>query len=118
MGDMGDVYRALREDQKNHARTRREQAQLDFPVAQAKARSHGLVLVQRSETHYQLEFPDGALLNIYPGNRRLYGDRTRPRCPFVRLWDDGETQEFRLEDIVAAAAKAWESREAAVERER
>lgn len=61
-----------------------------FAYAEAArvARQRGLRLRRRSETHYQLT-PRGEdrgwLLNLYPTNSRVWGDRNRPRGPMLNL---------------------------------
>ena len=67
-------------DQFQEARSkRRKLAASDFEQARNLAETHGLFLVRRTDQHYQLTpNDDGWLLNLYPGNCRLYGDTNRP----------------------------------------
>lgn len=80
---------------------RRSEAGNEFDLAEQFAAANGLKLLQRSEQHYQLIGPDW-LLDVYPGNLRLYrprpGTRHPKRAPYLRVpidWD--------LVDVVRAA---------------
>lgn len=65
---------------------RRIVADADFDDARAIAGNHGLRLVRCSESHYQLSCLGQWLVNLYPGNCRIYGDRNWPkRPPFVNM---------------------------------
>jgi len=72
-----------------------------FGEAKKLAKSVGLVLVKHSPVHYALrqKGKGGWILNIYPGNRRLYHDRKRPKPPYLDL-----PEKWTLRDVVAAAA--------------
>lgn len=100
-------YEALRAlNEHNHASRREEregaytQAASQFGQAQRDAARAGLVLIRRSQAHYQLRAPEGWLINIYPGNGRLYPDKKRPKPPFLRV-----PPIWTLADVVAAAVK-------------
>ena len=86
------------------AGVRRDAASESFPFVRGLAEDHGLKLVCHGDAHYQLE-PDteerGWLVNIYPGNQRLYHDRNRPKAPFL---DAGRP--WTLESVVRAAIAA------------
>jgi len=67
-------------------KTRRDQAADDFAVARQLAMKYGHSLVRRTNIHYQLSKTDkGWLVNLYPGNQRIYADKKRPRAPFIRV---------------------------------
>lgn len=68
---------------------RRELADAQFKKAKRVAASVGMSLTRGDETHYQLRCPVGDahwLVNIYPGNCRVYANKKRrPRPPFVQV---------------------------------
>jgi len=84
---------------------RRGQAAIDWTKAFIAAKDSGMTLKQHSDQHYQLSHPDGWLLNIYPGNRRLYHDKNR-KGPFLQV-----PLEWTLLDVVNAAAKQGANRD-------
>lgn len=88
-------------DKKAIKRERRESATGDFREASTLAAQNGLTLTRKSETHYQLTSKSGWLMNVYPGNCRLYHDRNRPAAPYLRV-----PSPWTLADIVRAAIKA------------
>ena len=89
-------------------RERRQQATSDFDTVQCDASSAGLSLTACGQidldgrhAHYQLRSHDPAwLLNIYPGNCRLYWDPNH-RGPFLKV-----NSPWCLRTIVAAAIRA------------
>ncbi len=85
---------------------RRDRAEDDFKAARVLAARHGLRLSMHDTTHYALEHMRQLwLLNIYPGNRRLYKDENRPtRGPFLRVPTD-----WTLIDVVETAIAAEET---------
>lgn len=113
MGDVADMmldgtigeddssdFAALRRRRGVHSRMRRADATRDFEQARQVAEENGLLLVRHSESHYQLSHVrKGWLTNIYPGNRRLYGDPNRTG-PFLHVHHD-----WTLLDVVRAAVK-------------
>jgi len=69
-----------------------------FQEAQMLAQSGGLLLCRFTSVHYQLSPRDRSwVLNIYPSNRRLYHDKSRPG-PFLRV-----RANWTLLDVVTAA---------------
>lgn len=77
-----------------------------FESARSIAEQRGMHLVQRSDVHYQLSpgielaMKQGAwLLNIYPGNQRLYSDKAKSRSPFLTV-----PSPWTLVDVVRAAS--------------
>lgn len=61
-----------------------------------------MILKRHNDVHYLLEPAGGAwLVNLYPGNGRVYGDRNRPeRGPYLAL-----PERWTLRDAVLAAAQ-------------
>lgn len=103
MSELGEVFRALRENRQADGSNRRLSAEEELSAAQEIASASGVELRQCSWTHYQLSAGAGRpLLNIYPGNRRIYSDPNR-RWPFVRV-----RRNWSLVDVVQAAIKALE----------
>ena len=82
-----DDWDARREQAREHKADRRLAAGRDFQVARTMADSAGLILFHKTDTHFQLttKATGGWLLNLYPGNCRVYGDRNRPKGPFLNL---------------------------------
>jgi hypothetical protein len=93
-----DVYRLLKKEQKKDGVELRNASQNQFGAARQLAAQAGLTLIRRSEVHYQLFLSKNSwLLNIYPGNQRLYCDRNRPKAPFL----DVKTN-WNITDVVKA----------------
>ena len=83
-------------------KARRIGASQDFRSAQLLAKEAGMVLLCHGEAHYQLVYGrDRWVLNIYPGNQRLYHDKAH-QGPYLNLafWP------WSLEDVVRAAIRA------------
>lgn len=91
-----------RNDRYERRKQSRERAQVDYREASILAEKHGLRLTIKTQAHYQLSKPSGWLINVYPGNHRLYHDRNRPKPPYLNvpmgLWT--------LLDVVKAAIEA------------
>jgi hypothetical protein len=104
MSKVIDGYRALDELRKRDGKRRRKRADVDFDEAAAYARDHVMILKDCGDgVHYQLYGASGWLLDIYPGNQRLYQPRRPPRAPYLRI--DVE-DEWTLMDVVKAAVSA------------
>lgn len=73
-----DFHKMAKLENQKESRSRRFEASYTFEQAQHLANEHGLVFKQMSDTHYQLRKPYGWILNLYPGNQRLYWDRNFP----------------------------------------
>jgi hypothetical protein len=96
--------KAFRNEKQARGADRRAEAELSFPAARDLARSEGMDLYRHDAGHYALSHPSGWLMNIFPGNRRLYSDRNRPVAPpFIPA---SEIPDFTLEQVVKAAARA------------
>ncbi len=50
-----------------------------------KIRGNGMQLSRKSFHHYSLAHTSGWLINIYPGNCRLYADPNKPAHPFLKV---------------------------------
>lgn len=74
-------------------------ARKDLIEAETLAAQNGLYLRRCTDSHYQLR---GArwLLNLYPGNQRLYRDPTKDQLGWLELPDP-----WTLLDVVHAAAE-------------
>ena len=99
-----DVFKVLKQERQAQGYKRRRQAWEDFKPAAQAASQFGMILVQHTETHYSLRHQKGWILNIYPGNRRLYRDpNTHTRSPYLKLPED-----WTLIDVVEACARIEE----------
>ena len=102
MGDdmIRETYRALRWKQKQDAAAARIEAMREFAAARDLAEQGGRwVLRQHGIAHYSLEHKERKCrLNVYPGNRRLYWDKERPKGPHLKVESN-----WTLTDIVRAA---------------
>lgn len=99
MSEIGDTFKALRQDRQGRGLERRSLASSDFEEAEKLARSLGFNLLRRSDTHYQIEPVSRAwLINLYPGNGRIMRDRGRGPAPFLRV-----PAPWSLLDVVEAA---------------
>jgi hypothetical protein len=85
--------------------TRRKCAGHQFLEAAKLARERGLTLMQRSEQHYQLIGP-GWLLDVYPGNHRLYRPQPGRLHPKRAPYLDVRLRDWTLLDVVEAAPAA------------
>ena len=80
----------------------------DFEMAKLAAARNGLTLKRQTDAHYQVS-KNGAgwLLNIYPGNQRIYRDPNKPAAPHLDLQGvHEECRCWKLIDIVMAVAQA------------
>lgn len=84
-------WSGYREMQNAAKAQRRQDAKSDFPAACALAREHGMELLRHTDSHYSLRTAEWTL-HLYPGNRRVYGDRgSAKRPPYLGLPADGWT---------------------------
>lgn len=93
---MKDHWHVKKTLTRQHRASRREAATAEFPVALALAKANGLSLRRCNDSHYQLAFGRQWLINIYPGNARLWHDPHR-KGPFLRV------EEWSLVNVVRAA---------------
>jgi len=96
-----EVFKLLQQDRIQEGAERRAVSNNEFGAASQLATQSGMTLVRHSEVHYQLRGQAGWLLNIYPGNRRLYHDRNRPKPPYLKV-----DPNWTLIDIVRTAIAA------------
>lgn len=81
-----EIYRQLRTEKIQQGEERRQKATADYDQAVLVAKGFDMKLVRHSEIHYTLRpANNGWLLNIYPGNKRLYYDRKYGKPPFIPL---------------------------------
>lgn len=102
MSDIGDTYRAMRELAQADAAQSRQVAGDDFPLARDIAAVHGMELRRHSDQHYSLRSATW-ILNLYPGNGRVYSDPNKPG-PLLRLQFD-----WTLVDAVKRAVQVIEN---------
>ena len=77
---------------------RADAAASQFAEAACLADASGMLLLRRTQIHFQLiHRRDGWIVNIYPSNRRIYHDKNR-RGPFLNLPND-----WNLLSVVQAA---------------
>jgi len=97
--DYWDEYKEVMKERQLDRAANRLLAVGDYDAAFQLAKVSGLILKKHSEQHYSLTTVEkkGWLQNIYPGNRRLYHDKKRPKPPYVRL-----PAEWTLLDVVKA----------------
>lgn len=101
MSEVGDMWRDVRDERFAAKLSRRSMEAETFDSLAKYAREVGLELKQCSQSHYQLTCQDPAwLLNIYPGNRRLYWDPNR-RGPFLKV-----EEPWCIRNVIIAATKA------------
>ena len=98
-----DVYRYMRQERVQQGERHRQGAEQVYQDAAQFASGHGMRLKQLDPAHYQLVGPDNSLLNIYPGNQRLYHDPNRPKPPYLKL-----PEPWTLLDVVKSAAGVGE----------
>jgi hypothetical protein len=69
-----EIYKILRAERAKEGEQRRQSALRDYKSAAALANQVGWQFRCHSEVHYSLRKPqeNSWILNIYPGNRRLY----------------------------------------------
>ena len=97
----GDDWRALKKERQESGCAQRAIADASFQHACQIARKGGLQLNRHSEAHYSIEHPTKKWrLNIYPGNRRIWMDRNRPKAPYVNVEYD-----WQLLDVVKFLAE-------------
>ena len=101
------AFKALKQDNAQEARYRVKQAEIDFPHAKELANYGGLVLQKHTETHYSLRRAHSWVINLYPGNQRLYADKNRHKAPFLKV---SQVEPWRLEDVVKAAIEALKTK--------
>jgi hypothetical protein len=93
MSDIIDGFRAMKEERQADGVRRREHNINLFEAAKNMAQLHGLHLRQLSAVHYQLRKFGGVgwLINLYPGNQRIYADGRR-KAPYLRIAKDELTR--------------------------
>lgn len=107
MSDIGDVYAARKEDNQKRKSENRKLAADTLIAARVIANKNGMAVIQHSDSHYQIKHRAGWILDVYPGNQRLYRPKGRePKAPHLKGlpleadWD--------LVDVVKACVQAEE----------
>jgi len=97
-----DIYKVLRAEKSKEGESRRQSALQQFRAAAALANQVGWIFACHSEIHYSLRKPqeNSWILNIYPGNRRLYYDQNKAKGPYLKLKEN-----WTLYEVVEAAIK-------------
>lgn len=96
-----ELFKALQQKKQQESVDRRILGNVDFEEASKLASQAGMTFVKHSEIHYQLRGKTGWVLNVYPGNRRIFHDRNHLRPPYLKIQSD-----WTLIDIVNAAIDA------------
>jgi len=101
--DLYAGYEDIAEIRKQRSRRNRKRAASMFAETQVLASTYNIGLTQRTDAHYQLTC-DGWLLDIYPGNQRIYrpppGGSHPNKAPHLVLPDE---RDWSLRDVVIAA---------------
>ena len=101
MNETNEMWRGYRKHQQDERARRRARSAKLFSEAAELAEKNGMHLRQVNRHQYQLIWDAGGLVNIYPGNCRLYLDKKRPPTPYLNIRD-----EWDLMDVVRAAIRA------------
>lgn len=99
-----EMWRAIKKDGQRRGEENRRQASDIFEEARTLAQQYGLLLTRHTDQHYSLRAPQGWIINLYPGNRRIFHDEKR-QGPFLKL-----PRKWTLVDVVRAAADATTER--------
>jgi hypothetical protein len=103
MTDIGDAFKAMKQERQREGERNRAQAWEDFPYAATVAAKNGLILKRHGDTHYKLvSRTQPYCIEIYPGNWRLYINKDFPKTPFLKVPD-----EWILLQVVNAAIEQW-----------
>ena len=100
MSEDNDTFRAIKQERQMRGMNRRALARDDFSEAEHIADEADLCLRECSNTHYQL-IGDGWIINLYPGNQRIYADKGGARAPYLEV-----AHPWTLITAVQAAIKA------------
>jgi len=96
-----EPFKLLQKERQQERAEARLVSDENFASASQLATQSGMILVRHTDVHYQLQSQSGWLLNIYPGNRRLYHDRNKPKPPYLNI-----PPNWTLIDVVHAAIAA------------
>lgn len=99
-----EEFKILAKNRSQESAQRRLLSKENYNIAVQLATKAGIELIKKTEFHYQLK--NNWLINVYPGNQRLYHDRNFPKPPFLKIKPD-----WNLLDIVEAAILASECNE-------
>lgn len=86
-GEDYEQYEEARRERALGGEDNREKAKREFIVAREMAERLDLCLIMKSPQHYQImPITRRWLLNLYPGNQRVYTDPNKPeRGPYLGL---------------------------------
>lgn len=98
------IFDEMKAERQLEKSVRRDSASQQFIAARDLAAAYHLILHRCSDVHYHL-MPTHRrwLINVYPGNQRLYSDKSKPGGPYLKVprpWD--------LLDVVKSAVAALE----------
>lgn len=99
MSDEGEMWKQEKARRTKGKRQRRAVSSRLFDRAQGLAEAHGLVLLRHTEVHYSLRKPDAWMIELYPGNGRIYSPKLH-RGPYLDL-----PRPWTVLDAVKAAVK-------------
>lgn len=85
--------KGLRQARQAEADARRSRALVVFQEIGPRLVGTGLTLIRHTQSHYQIRHRSGWILDLYPGNQRIYRNPTRVRSPHLKLprpWSLGD----------------------------
>lgn len=98
MSEIGELYAHMKKERQQQGETRREDAASNYAEAARAAKDRGMRLIRHTDAHYQLRhWRKNWLLDLYPGNQRIYRPNREPRAPFLEF-----EEEWTLLDVVFA----------------
>ena len=100
MGEVGDIWRAVRNASQNDRASRLLKANAEFAQAKALAENAGFQLRQCTEAHYQLSSLDRSWqINLFPSTFRVIvkESKSAPFAPRIQL---GYNEEWTLLGLV------------------
>jgi len=106
--DNEEYWKAVKQIKQDENRSRRDDANIKFEQVAHHCKTEGFELIKCSDTHYQLLWPRPKtwILNIYPGNGRLYWDPNHGKGPYLRLRRD---KRWNLGHVVHVAIVQWKA---------
>jgi len=100
MGEVGDIWRAVRNASQADRTRRLFQANAEFAQAKALAENAGFQLRQCTEAHYQLSALDGSWkINLFPSTFRVIAQESK-KAPFAPRIALSYNEEWTLLDLI------------------
>jgi hypothetical protein len=112
MSDVADGYRAYKAARQREGQERRQfNARLWTSLVEPLSEI-GVMLHRHDDGHYAVEHKRVRwLVNLYPGNQRIYADRNRPKAPYLSLPDPWTLQDV-ADELLRLADGGQEKTEA------